>query len=701
MIDLERLTRAYASLRPAVFRYGQGENPDLAYDLNEAQETFFGERNDQLLLVGSTQDRKREILDWLANNIDGHLTGRDDVLFLDLTLPPLQGADITGLLEGRLSRTFGTFYLFINELHALGDWHSFLRSLHDDYPRVRLAAASSLCGPVYTRLFEEPLEYCRVVVLSERSISNRKSLSEGFGVHENLKYNIKSGEVEIKGLIKGAKSLPRIDVPSEIDGRPVTIIASGAFHDRSTLLEVSLPSSIRSIGDYAFSRCTSLNRISLPQRLEHIGDNAFLGCLVLDIIDGGEGLLHIGNSALLATGWLRRQEEGLVTLGSVLYSYSGQEESVVVPVWIDAISDYAFAFNSKIKQISITNPNCSLGEGIAYGCVGLRSFSHVAGRAEIRPFSFSNCEELRSVETTAVEAVGDCAFLNCGQLERLGMDGPLHIGHCAFLGCSALAGFDGGYWITTVGNGSFCETEQLEVDAAFLIRTTSVGHFAFQGANIRHVELDQAVQIGGWAFAGCTRLQSVKMPDLECLGPSPFEGCDAISEMKIGGGRRLAFLFGGHEAIPLALRKLTVTGKEIIPNFARDCAAIESLTVAATVVEWGGWAFYGCSSLETVTIEDGVPKVGDWAFTYGSAMGRISLPGSVAVIGMNAFRYCPDLEEIILLASPQPVALKVNAFYANHEGRRFLVPAAMVPKYREQQTWRAHRSTMRPLGYED
>jgi len=701
MIDPERLVRAYASLRPAVAPGLDGDDRDLAYDLNEAQEVFFGERNEQLLLVGSTRAKKKEILDWLAGNVGGHSTGGDNVLFLDLTLPPLQGIEIIGLLEDRLSKTSDSLYLFINEFQFLGDWHSMLKSLHDDYPRVRVAAASSLCRPVYTRLFEDRLEHCRIVVLSERSISNKKSISGGFGVHCDLKYNVKSGEVEIKGLTKAAKSRPRVDVPSEIDGRPVTIIASGAFHDRSTLLEVSLPQSIRAIGDYAFSRCTSLNRISLPKGLEHIGDNAFLGCSNLDILDGGEGLQHIGNSAFLATGWLRRQEEGMVTLGRVLYSYSGQEEVVVVPEWIDSISDYAFALNNKISEISIANPECGLGEGIAYSCASLRSFSHAARRAEIPPFSFSNCGELRSVDMTAVGAVGDYAFFNCGKLERLKIEGPLRIGHGAFQGCSSLVGLEGDCRVTAAANGAFCRAMRLEVDASFLAWATSIGHFAFHEANLRSVELKRASQIGGWAFAGCTNLQLVRMQDIESLGPSPFEGCDAISEMAIGGSRRIADFFGGHGRISRALQKLTVSGDTIAANFARNCFSIESVTVAATVLEFGQWAFYGCSGLKTVVIEDGVPEIGDWAFTHCSAMDRISLPRSIAAIGMNAFRYCLDLEEVILHVDTRLVTLGVNAFYANHEERRFLVPRAMIPKYSGEETWSEHLSAMRSLGNED
>lgn len=693
----QRLMRRPPWLRLSVVPRSDRDDTDLAYDLNEAQETFFSRRNDQLLLVGGSTTNKLEILEWLASNLDDP----DAILFLDYTLPPVHDLDAIRLVEEALVRTEGPLYLFVNEFHYVGDWHGFLKCLHDHYPRVRLAGASSLSGPVHVRLFEEPLDFCRIVVLSDRNTSNQKTVSEGFGVHNGLKYNVKCGEVEIKGLTKEAKSATRVDVPAEIDGKPVTIIASGAFHDRSTLGEVTLPASIRMIGDYAFSRCTSLKRMALPSAVEHIGDNAFLGCSKLVTIEGGEGLGHIGSCALHATGWMGRQREGLITLGRVLIACSGRKEEVLVPEEVEVIADHAFAGNERIRRLTVANPSCRLGEGFAYGCRNLHTFSFRGGRSEIPPFAFAGCVGLRQVETRVVGSIGDFAFHGCAGLPALYAEGNLWIGHCAFLGDDALACLHGEHSVSSVGNGAFYANRSLEFGEGFLSRASSVGHLAFLGANLRKVKIDCSTVIGGWAFAQCGKLASVQVPAPLCLGPGTFADCEALSEVAISGHQRLSSLFGGPAKIPLSLKHVTVCGDRIVANFLRDCTSIRSLRITSSIREWGRWAFQGCTDLEDVRIEDGVSEIGDWAFAHCDRLCRIGLPRSVGRVGMNAFRYCRALREVSMATEEEAVNVSVNAFYANHEERRFIVPAAMIDRYRQNARWREHLASMRTHGHED
>ena len=65
-----------------------------------------------------------------------------------------------------------------------------------------------------------------------------------------------------------------LTIPSKLGGGKVTKISSGAFAGNDDLVKVTLPGSVTSIGDRAFSGCSNLKTINLG-KVEHIGAYAF------------------------------------------------------------------------------------------------------------------------------------------------------------------------------------------------------------------------------------------------------------------------------------------------------------------------------------------------------------------------------------------------------------------------------------------
>ncbi|MQN69116.1 leucine-rich repeat protein, partial [Segatella copri] len=49
-----------------------------------------------------------------------------------------------------------------------------------------------------------------------------------------------------------------------------------------SLSEIVIPSSVTSIGDWAFSSCDSLSEIVIPSSVTSIGDDAFYNCYFSD-----------------------------------------------------------------------------------------------------------------------------------------------------------------------------------------------------------------------------------------------------------------------------------------------------------------------------------------------------------------------------------------------------------------------------------
>ena len=99
------------------------------------------------------------------------------------------------------------------------------------------------------------------------SIKNSVSVSasSSYGV---FNYEIISNEVVIVGL--NDWNATEIEIPSEIEGYPVTSIGDGAFDECSSLKSISIPDSVTSIGDFAFSGCSSLTSIEIPNSVTSI-----------------------------------------------------------------------------------------------------------------------------------------------------------------------------------------------------------------------------------------------------------------------------------------------------------------------------------------------------------------------------------------------------------------------------------------------
>ena len=90
----------------------------------------------------------------------------------------------------------------------------------------------------------------------------------------------------------GCRSLTSLTLPSSLQS-----IGNSAFRDCNSLTSLTLPSSLQSIGDYAFGCCRSLTSLTLPSSLQSIGDYAFYGCSSLSSLTLPSSLQSIGDSA--------------------------------------------------------------------------------------------------------------------------------------------------------------------------------------------------------------------------------------------------------------------------------------------------------------------------------------------------------------------------------------------------------------------
>ena len=78
-------------------------------------------------------------------------------------------------------------------------------------------------------------------------------------------------------MFQGCKNLKEINIPEgveEIGGK----MSHGAFENCEKLESITLPSTLKKIEEYAFSRCKGLKQINVPQGVGEIGKSAFYDC---------------------------------------------------------------------------------------------------------------------------------------------------------------------------------------------------------------------------------------------------------------------------------------------------------------------------------------------------------------------------------------------------------------------------------------
>ena len=111
------------------------------------------------------------------------------------------------------------------------------------------------------------------------------------------------------------------NIESYVIPSSVTSIGDWAFYGCDSLSEVVIPSSVTSIGDRAFAGCGSLLEVVIPSSVTSIGDRAFKDCGSLSSIVIPDSVTSIGCSA---------------------FYDCGSRSSIVIPSSVTSIGDSAF-----------------------------------------------------------------------------------------------------------------------------------------------------------------------------------------------------------------------------------------------------------------------------------------------------------------------------------------------------------------------
>ncbi len=415
-------------------------------------------------------------------NVDCDLSG--------VTIPDsVKGVPVTVIADDAFVYTETTYISIPASVVDLGDSlgdleHSFSVDISDKNKNY-----VNVDDVIYTSDMTELVKFIPSNEKEEFTIPDtvKKVHSRAFSYCENLKkVNIPSSVIEIgSAAFIGCTSLESINVDEE---NPFFSSADGVLFNKykdtlhqypvgSTKKSYTIPDFVEEIGIYAFAECKALETIEIPDSVEIIDDNAFQSCpklnnvvmpdsvcklgagvfencsSLLDITFSNK-LTEVGWYAVYNTPWLKAQADGIIYIGSALYSYKGnmpENTALTVKEGTLCITDDAFYGNSykyeeqndtiRKNLISIKLPDSLkyIKQEAFYECENLQEIQLPDNILGIEFDAFSKCTSLKKVNIpSSLDWLG-IIFRSCHSLEEIEIpENITQIVEGAFEDCTSL-----------------------------------------------------------------------------------------------------------------------------------------------------------------------------------------------------------------------------------------------------------------------
>lgn len=220
-----------------------------------------------------------------------------------------------------------------------------------------------------------------------------------------------------------------VNIPSEINGTPVTTIGNAAFRD-SSVTSVTIPANVTEIGSNAFAGCTNLtsvhyegdwSNLTIQSGNPAVQDAANEQLFDFDFILNNTAVIVTRYNGTAADVTIPSCYKGKpVTMIDHAAFHNSAVTSVTIPDSVTSIHDSAFAYCSSLTNISIPNSVTAIGSFAFEGCTKLESITLPSSLLTISEFLFYDCSQLTTIHIPdSVSSIRQYAFYNCGKLETI------------------------------------------------------------------------------------------------------------------------------------------------------------------------------------------------------------------------------------------------------------------------------------------
>lgn len=305
------------------------------------------------------------------------------------------------------------------------------------------------------------------LILTLGVLNNSNNAFANSTTDSGIDYYISDGQAIITGY-RGND--PELDIPSKIDGCPVTTITNYAFQYNRHLISIKIPDSVTSIDESAFYECNNLETVKLSDKLKTIGFGSFENCTNLT--------------------------------------------NLKIPNSVTSIEKYAFENCESLTNLIIPNSVTSIGQFAFRNCFRLANIKLPDKLNIINSSTFENCTNIESIEIpNTVKKIGSSAFSGCVSLNNIKINSPLiYIENYAFADCTSL------------------ENIVLPEELESIEESTFAGCSNLKDINLP----ESLISIKDNSFFECTSLESITIPyNVKYISENTFENCTNLSEITV------------------------------------------------------------------------------------------------------------------------------------------------------------------------
>ncbi|MBQ8522872.1 MAG: leucine-rich repeat protein [Clostridia bacterium] len=465
-------------------------------------------------------------------------------------------------------------------------------------------------------------------------------------------------------------------IPSKYNGKPVTEIATatsqanGVFYNQTGLTSVTLPSSLTTIGDYAFfrcgdnlesvdlSKCTSLitipkysfyeckglTNVKLPISIQSLETYAFSNC---------NALLNIDLTIC----------QNLTTINSA-FSNCGGLTNITIPASVTHIDSWAFNNCYNLAEVyNLSNLSITTGS-MGYGYVAFyAAIVKNEARDESKLVTIDGVDYYKNSETDYIALrLSDATKISITLDSRTTL-----IRNYAFRDIDCLTSIDLSKCtnLTTIGNSAFYDCDYLiSVELTNCMNLTAIETSAFSKCQkLTNIDLSKCtnlISIGQSAFNDCDKITNIVIPArVTTIGSHAFSSCYALTNVVVDENNNVYDSRNNCNAIIESSTNTLIQGSnttiipndiEIIGNYAFYESGLTSITIPASVTQMGMSVFYDSVKLKSVDLSNCINlTLLNKTFT-SSELTSIDLSHCTKLTTLedNEFYKCSSLESVIL-----------------------------------------------------
>lgn len=441
-------------------------------------------------------------------------------------------------------------------------------------------------------------------------------------------------------------------IPSTVrkDGKTYAVVGIDLKNHNSQekLVNISLPKTLRYIGNYAFAYLPSMQYLEIPENVTTMGTDIFyqsnnLKTLKMNavvppmvgsfsgtdkrkvyvpdgslhayrlatpwnncVLVGGEGTSvsidhvdagELGHFILDKATYLQEVNKLTVVSGNLnsddwktLKSMTNLVELDISGMTVTSIPSSAFSDRWGLEKIILPKKLEAIGNH-AFSGTGLKEIELPESLTTLDYNAFSYCASLSSVKIPGkVERISPYSFYKCSNLQKVELaEGIKFIDNQAFYYCDHLQSINFPSTLTSIGYEAFRETDLSEVNIPGSVENIGSNAF-YRNKNLKKLTFGEGlVNIEGTAFSECVSIDSIVCPStLRTIGNATFSGCKNLKQISLNEGL-------------VSINSYAFSG----------CTGLTDIVLPSTLEYCKGFAFNECGNIKTIEARSVLPPTTD------------------------------------------------------------------------------------------